>query len=1178
MAAMGMDIEQLSVRIVSDSSAAVAGVDKLIDALERLNNTSVENVSKAFDSFRGVSAKVGKSGGGGVTELAKSTHSFTTRLAFAIGKFRQIFYLAKRVSSVFVKMTESAMDYVEVLNYFNAAFDQVASRSVETFGDAGEESGKAFTNRFAAEAEKLTEQMSGYRVTESGMVTNTLGTTLGMNPATMMNYQATFAQMASSMGVSSDMAVDLSRALTEIGADLASVKNMDFEDTWANLQSGLVGMSRAVDKFGVNIRNVNLQQKLTDLGIEANIQSMNQQDKALLRTIIILENSQYAWGDLADTLQQPANQIRVLRSGLANLGRTIGNLFLPIVAAALPYINAFVVALQKMFEMLVNLMGIDFDWGSVGGAAINSEWADYLDDTTDSLGEATKAAEEWKNQILGFDEINKLGSESSDSGSGSSSGSNPYVSLQLENALRLALERYQKVWDESYNNVSNQVSEIAERIIEWFGKLKTAAQPTLNAMSRLWNDVLKPLGLWKWEALKGFYENFLKPLGEWVLGEGIPRLVDALTRLYEHIDWAALKDALDKFWKAIEPLAEAYFEGIIAFVNAITPLASLTFDAATNFIANVSELLNGLDPTILKLLGEVLGAAAGIKFFGGLLGLGNILPTLLGLGGKGALATGGKGFLSKLFGFGGKALLTILAGDALNEIIQDQLTDGGKTENHGGKRWAEWASALGTSGAEGALIGSKFGTVGVIIGTMAGLIKALGTFEDSAGEGFDDKLRTGSEFVLEAEKRLLPLAFALIQGKTLDELEADRKAREEKYQKNQEQRDRARAYRTYFNRKQLTKQGWTWLTSDEHAAIGEYGASRESKLSTIDAQADSMRGKRMAQYRQRVVHGWNDIVDGAKQALENRAPNLFAAMNRHKQTVDNKMAASGNSAKQAYASGFNGLGGEINKVLNGVTNVIAKNKMAHDSETRKAGASAKKAYLAGLTGLTSDVEKVFTAAKGAIEKSKAGTKEAGKAAGEEIRNAIGDAISPIVTDTETSMSSLKKKITEELSYDNVKKGLSNVPNAFSDVFAEAANAAIEKYNEMAKNLSKTTINNTKAFNVTEAAKVTRGRNMVTAYANGGFPEDGFFFANSTEMVGRFANGRTAVANNEQIIAGIEGGVARGMAQAIMSTANATGGTNGQPVQVVITVDSETLYRATLRGESKYNNRYHMTVR
>lgn len=1130
-------------RYNADFTALASGLERLfqvlarapsinpetIQTLQALGKLNTDNVKAAGAMMRmSDSAERGARGTAEYAESARrgaiSTHSLTTRLAFAIGKFRQIYFLVRRLVSVFGNMVESAMDYVETLNYFSAAFDQVASRSIDAFGDAGQEAGSAFTNRFAQEAEKLTEKMSGYAVDASGMVRNTGMTTLGLNPERMMNYQATFAQMASSMGVSSDVATDLSRALTEIGADLASVKNMGFEQTWENLQSGLVGMSRAVDKYGLNIRNVNLQQKLTELGIEANIQAMNQQDKALLRTIIILENSQYAWGDLSDTLQQPANQLRMLQSGIQNLGRTIGNLFMPIVAAALPYVNAFVVALQRMLEVLIDLIGIDFDWASVGGAAgVNSEWADYLDDTADGFTNATAAAKEWQNQLLGFDEINKLGSESSDDSS--SSAGNPLITGQLEGALRAALDRYQRVWDESYNNVSNKVNEIAERIIGWFGRLKTAAQPTLNAMSRLWNDVLKPLGLWKWEALKGFYENFLKPLGEWVLGEGIPRLVDALVTLYEHIDWAALKDALDKFWKAIEPLAEAYFEGIIAFVNAITPLATLTFDAATNFIANISELLNGLDPTILKLLGEVLGAAAGIKFFGGLFGLGNILPTLLGLGGKGALATGGKGLLSKLFGFGGKALLTVLAGDALNEIIQDQLTDGGKTVNHGGKRWAEWASALGTSGAEGALIGSKFGTVGTIIGTMAGLIKALGTFEDSAGEGFDDKLRTGSEFVLEAEKRLLPLAFALIQGKTLDELEADRRAREEKYQKDQEQRDRARAYRTYFNRKQLVKSGWSWLTSDEHAAIGEYGDSRESKLSTIDAQADSMRDKRMAQYRQRVVHGWHDIVDGAKQALENRAPNLFAAMDHHKQTVDSKMAASGNSAKQAYASGFNGLGGEIDKALNGVANVIAKNKMAHDSEARKAGASAKDAFKSGL--------------------------------------------SPIGSEVSSIMNGLNNKIGSALSYVNVKSSLGGVITAFKNTFGEAANAAINQYNSMAENLSTATINKNRALNFSKVPSL--------AYANGGFPEDGFFFANSTEMVGRFANGRTAVANNEQIIAGIEGGVARGMAQALMSSASVTGGQNGQPVQVVINVDSETLYRTTLRGQNKYNSRYHLQL-
>jgi len=1140
MAAMGMDIEQLSVRIVSDSSAAVAGVDKLIDALERLNNTSVENVSKAFDSFRGVSAKVGKSGGGGVTELAKSTHSFTTRLAFAIGKFRQILYLAKRVSSVFVKMTESAMDYVEVLNYFNAAFDQVASRSVETFGDAGEESGKAFTNRFAAEAEKLTEQMSGYRVTESGMVTNTLGTTLGMNPATMMNYQATFAQMASSMGVSSDMAVDLSRALTEIGADLASVKNMDFEDTWANLQSGLVGMSRAVDKFGVNIRNVNLQQKLTDLGIEANIQSMNQQDKALLRTIIILENSQYAWGDLADTITQPANQIRMLRAGFDNLGRTIGNLFLPIVAAALPYVNAFVVALQKMVELLVEAVGIEFDWGSSGGAMIDSDWADYMDETADGFENATEAAKEWKNQVLGFDEINKLGSESSDDSSPSSG--NPLITGQLEGALRAALDRYQRVWDESYNNVSNQVNEIAERIIGWFGRLKTAAQPTLDALSRLWNDVLKPLGLWKWGALKDFYEDFLKPLGTWVLGEGVPRLVELFVKLYNDIDLDALKRALDNLWKVLEPFAEGAFTGAIRFFEAIEPIASLTFNGLILVLDGLNALLANMKAENLEKLGELLGLFLALKLGGGLFGklgggllggLGKLLGgggggllSLFGLGGKGAAAAaGGKSIFSKVLGFGSKVLLTSLVADVVNEGIQNAWTDGGKKTNHGGSLWGEWLSNAGTNMAGGAALGAKGGPWGLVIGALAGLTKTLATFEDSKGEGFDDKLRIGGKYALAGTEVFVRGFFALLNGQTISEHMAELEAAEQKAEREQAQRDRARADRTYFNRKQLVKSGWSWLTSDEYAAMVEYGNARESKISSIDAQADTMRGKRMAQYRQHVVHGWNDIVDGAKQALENRAPNLFAALDRHKQTVDSKMAASGNSAKQAYASGFNGIGGEIDKALNGVTNVIAKNKMAHDSEARKAGASAKDAFKSGL--------------------------------------------SPIGSEVSSIMNGLNNKIGSALSYVNVKSSLGGVITAFKNTFGEAANEAINQYNSMAGNLSTATINKNRALNFSKVPSL--------AYANGGFPEDGFFFANSTEMVGRFANGRTAVANNEQIIAGIEGGVARGMAQALMSSASVSGGQAGQPVQVVINVDSETLYRTTLRGQNKYNSRYHLQL-
>ena len=128
-------------------------------------------------------------------------------------------------------------------------------------------------------------------------------------------------------------------------------------------------MSRTLDKYGANIRNVNLQQKLNELGIQANISALNQNDKALLRTIILLENTKYAWGDNAQTLNRGANQLRMLKSNFANLSRTIGNIFLPTVAAILPYINGLVVALQRLAERIVKLLGnTDFDWGGTGGA------------------------------------------------------------------------------------------------------------------------------------------------------------------------------------------------------------------------------------------------------------------------------------------------------------------------------------------------------------------------------------------------------------------------------------------------------------------------------------------------------------------------------------------------------------------------------------------------------------------------------------------------------------------------------------------------------------------------------------------------------------------------------------------------------------------------------------------
>lgn len=72
------------------------------------------------------------------------------------------------------------------------------------------------------------------------------------------------------------------------------------------------------------------------------------------------------------------------------------------------------------------------------------------------------------------------------------------------------------------------------------------------------------------------------------------------------------------------------------------------------------------------------------------------------------------------------------------------------------------------------------------------------------------------------------------------------------------------------------------------------------------------------------------------------------------------------------------------------------------------------------------------------------------------------------------------------------------------------------------------------------------------FASGGFPEDGFFYANHGELVGQFSNGKTAVANNEQIVDGIRQGVFEAVSAALSMQDNSR---DERPTEVRVYLDS-----------------------
>lgn len=602
--------------ISSLGSKASTVINGLTNAFQKFASKAISLGGKAVSAIAGI-GNASSEASEKIRRLSNPMSSVTDKLSALYAKG----FLVKRALDVLTSPVESAMNYVETLNYFNSAFNQVAEGiNTDEWKKSGIKSAEAYANSFQERAKQLSQKLTGFEVSDTGELTRTNTASLGLDPEKTMQYQATFAQMASSMGDTSETALKLSNVLTMIGADLASVRNMDFEDVWQDMASGLTGMSRAMDKYGINIRNANMQQELYNLGINTSISNLSQADKTILRTIILLNNSKYAWADLSNTINQPANQIRMLQANFASLGRTIGSLFIPILQTVLPYVNAIVIALQRMFAYIAKLLGIKLSnfVSSTGGISVDTgDIADNMDNASGAIDNANTSAKKLEKtlSVLAFDQLNQL-NDNSDSGSTSnpSSGSGGGASHlpALDAALDDALSAYQKAWDEAFKKMSNRANEMADAIVnafkrkDWKGLGKIMADGINWGMQKLydfinWNNVGPYITKFTsafTQTFNSLVDNINWDLMGRTVGAGMNTIVNTANQLLEGIDW---KNLGAKFANGITGLVrEVNWEN---FGNLLGNSFMRGWDIFSGFVENlqygeigtaVAEGLNGI--------------------------------------------------------------------------------------------------------------------------------------------------------------------------------------------------------------------------------------------------------------------------------------------------------------------------------------------------------------------------------------------------------------------------------------------------------------------------------------------------------------------------------------------------------------------------------------------------------
>lgn len=463
---------------------AITNIPQLAIALKNLMATlskaprvsqNVIQMTNALANLASQGSKVGTASNSIVRGLNRTSASANTArksfggLASAIGKFYAKYFMVIRGLKGLWSSIESTADYIEAYNYFNVALGKIGSDWSHQFEKYGYDNAESYAESFSTRLSESLGKLSGLQVSigadGQGLLTESGMKNLGLNIQEITQYASQLASVTNSVGQTGEVSLSVASSFTKLAGDISSLFNVDYSSVSKNLQSGLIGQSRALYKYGIDITNATLQTYAYELGLEKAVSEMTQAEKMQLRMIAILDQSKVAWGDLANTINSPSNMIRQFKNNLKETGMVLGQLFIPLLQKVMPIINGVTIAIKRLFVNIAGFLGVKIDFDAFGQGY--SDMEDDIDGVTGSLEDATAAAKELKTTTLGIDELN-INAPQDASGSGSGVGGG---GIDLTDEIIAATEEYERVWNAAFANMENEAEVFADRITRIFDNI-----------------------------------------------------------------------------------------------------------------------------------------------------------------------------------------------------------------------------------------------------------------------------------------------------------------------------------------------------------------------------------------------------------------------------------------------------------------------------------------------------------------------------------------------------------------------------------------------------------------------------------------------------------------------------------------------------------------------------------
>jgi hypothetical protein len=489
----------------------------------------------------------------GVQRSAQTATKSTWSLAKAFGKFYASYFMVVRGIKGLWTSIESTTDYIEAFNYYAVAFGKIGSEWGKDFEKFGYDNATDYANSFSDRVSALLGKLSGLQVdVEGGLLTADGAKNLGLNIQEVTEFASQLASVTNSLGQTGETTTAVAKSMTMLAGDISSLFNVDYSSVATNLQSGLIGQSRALYKYGIDITNATLATYAYNLGVEKSISEMTQMEKQQLRVLAILDQSKVSWGDLSNTISSPSNMIRQFNTNIKETSMVLGQLFIPVLQKVMPVVNGTTIAIKRMLVGVASLMGVKIDFDAFGQNGYK-DTTDGLEDMANGYDDVAKATDKAQKGVRGFDELENRTTGTSKSGASTGTGD----TIDLTDEIVKATEEYEKVWNDAFDKMENKAEAWADKV-------------------------------------QGFFERMFKPLKTWG----------------GKVDWKKLKNGFNGILDFAKKFTVGTGTGFLDFIEGLSNIGAPAINLLGGAVEILFKALNLVPAPVWHTLGGALGGVA----------------------------------------------------------------------------------------------------------------------------------------------------------------------------------------------------------------------------------------------------------------------------------------------------------------------------------------------------------------------------------------------------------------------------------------------------------------------------------------------------------------------------------------------------------------------------------------